>query len=150
VAGVDLNLFRPPRFWFYGLGWERRRQGSEELTDWVGFGWWCLGKHDYLLDPRDRPGNPCRWIGWWKPGTEHLSAEETRLFDQARTILDDHIGGLLDRSLLDGEPHHDDGWPYYHAVPAAEVNALRTDTDEFATALSKLLPLIRRAVQQID
>jgi hypothetical protein len=142
-----LEPFPTPRdSGFYGLGWERRRQGSEELTDWVGFGWWCLGKHDYLLDPRDRPGNPCRWIGWWKPGTEHLSAEETRLFDQARTILDDHIGGLLDRSLLDGEPHHDDGWPYYHAVPAAEVNALRTDTDEFATALSKLLPLIRRAV----
>jgi hypothetical protein len=146
-----LEPFPTPRdSGFYGLGWERRRQGSEELTDWVGFGWWCLGKHDYLLDPRDRPGNPCRWIGWWKPGTEHLSAEETRLFDQARTILDDHIGGLLDRSLLDGEPHHDDGWPYYHAVPAAEVNALRTDTDEFATALSKLLPLIRRAVEQID
>jgi len=35
-------------------------------------------------------------------------------------------------------------------VPAAEVDVLRTDTDEFATALSELLPLIRRAVEQID
>jgi hypothetical protein len=135
---------------FYGLGWERRRQSSEELTDWVGFGWLWSGKHDYLLDPRDAPGYPCRWVGWWKPGTEPQSAEEARLFDQARAILGNYVGGLLDRSLLDGEPHHDDGWPYYHAVPAAEVNALRTDTDEFATALSKLLLLIRRAVEQID
>ena len=60
------------------------------------------------------------------------------------------MGGLLDPSLFNGEPHHDDGWPYYHAVLAADVDALRTDTDEFATALSELLPLLRRAVEQID
>ena len=122
----------------------------KEATDWVGFGWWCLGKHDYLLVPRDAPGNPCRWVGWWKPGIEPQSAEETRLFGEALTILGDHIGGLLDRQPLDGEPHHDDGWPDHHAVAAGEVDALRTDTDEFATALSKLLPLLRRAVEQID
>jgi hypothetical protein len=134
---------------FYGLGWERHRPDSEELTDWVGFGWWCLSKHDYLLDPRDDPATPCRWIGWWRPGTEHLSAEEQRLFDEIRAGLGDGFDGLLDPSLFDREPQHDDGWPYYHGMPAAEVGALRVDTDEFATALSKLLPLIRRAVEQI-
>jgi hypothetical protein len=135
---------------FFGLGWERRRPGSEELTDWVGFGWWCLGKHDYLLVPQDAPGTPYRWVGWWKPGTESQSVEETRLFDEARAILGDHMDNMLDPSLLDSEPHHEDGWPYYHAVPAAEVDALRTDTEEFANALSEVLPLIRRAVEQID
>jgi hypothetical protein len=165
---------------FHGLGWERYRSDSGELTDWVGFGertqpsaslrqasssssisqycnkgsrradgtvartvsrvsfsnlqmctewpswtkstgtriskssplrvWWCLGKHDYLLVPRDAPGSPCRWIGWWKPGTEHLSAEETRLFGQVRANLDDRWDGLLDQSLFDREPRHDGGW----------------------------------------
>jgi hypothetical protein len=135
---------------FHGLGWERHRPGSGDLTDWVGFGWWYLGKHDYLLLPQDAPDTPCRWVGWWKPGTASRSAEETRMFNEARGILGDHLGGVLDRSLIDGEPQHEDGWPYYHAVPAAEVDALRTDTDEFATALSKFLPLLRRAVEQID
>ena len=76
--------------------------------------------------------------------------EEIRLFDEARAILGSDLGATLDRSLFDGEPQHDDGWPYYHGVPAAEVDALRTDSDEFATALSKLLSMIRRAVEQID
>jgi hypothetical protein len=76
----------PKEAGFHGLGWERTQPESGELSDWVGFGWWCLGKRDYLLDPRDDPGSPSRWIGWWKPGTGHLSAEETRLFDQVRAI----------------------------------------------------------------
>jgi hypothetical protein len=133
---------------FYGFGWERHRPAGE-LTDWVGFGWWYWGKHDYLLDPRDEPDSPCRWIGWWKPEIEHLSAEEIRLFEEIRAILDRCLDGLLDPSLFDRNPHHDGGWPYYHGIPAAEVNTLRVDTDEFATALSELLPLIRRAVEQI-
>jgi hypothetical protein len=83
-------------------------------------------------------------------GTEHLSPEETRLFEEIRAVLDRRLDGLLDPSLFDREPQHDGGWPYYHGIPAAEVNALQVDTDEFATALSKLLPLIRSAVEQID
>ena len=125
---------------FHGLGWERYRSDSGELTDWVGFGWWCLGKHDYLLVPRDAPGNPCRWVGWWKPGVEPQSAEENRLFDQVRANLGDRLDALLDQSLFDREPRHDGGWPYYHGIPAPDVEALRVDTDEFANELSKLLP----------
>jgi hypothetical protein len=134
---------------FHGLGWERNRPDSGELMDWVGFGWWSSAKHEYLLDPRDSGGEPCRWIGWWKPATEHLSAEETGLFDQVRANLGDRLDGLLDQSLFDREPRHDGGWPYYHGIPAPDVKALRVDTDEFATEMSKLLPLIRRAVEQI-
>jgi hypothetical protein len=145
-----LQQFPTPRdSGFYGLGWERRRPDSGELTDWVGFGWWCLGKHDYLLVPRDAPGTPCRWVGWWKPGTESQSAEETRLFNRTRANLGDRLDALLDPSLFDREPHHEDGWPYYHGIPAAEVDALRVDTDEFAIAISKVLPLVRCAVEQI-
>lgn len=56
---------------------------------------------------------------------------------------------VLDPSVFDRGPRHEDSWPYYHGIPAAEVNALQIDTDEFATVLSKLLPLPRRAVEQI-
>jgi hypothetical protein len=144
------HIATPKKGCFYGLGWDRNQPDSGELTDWVGFGWWYRGEHEFLLNPRDHPGSPCRWIGWWKPGTEHLSAGDTRLFDEIRAILGDRLDSLLDPSLFDREPRHESGWPYYHGIPAAEVNALQVDTDEFATALSKLLPLIRGAIEQID
>jgi hypothetical protein len=135
---------------FHGLGWERRRQGSGELVDWVGFGWWYLGKHDYLLNPQDRPFNPCRWIGWWRPDLEDQSPEEIQLFRKACTILSELTGSPPGQSHVDSEPQHADGWPYFLGVPAAEVDALRVDTEEFATALSKLLPEIRRAADQLS
>jgi dipeptidyl aminopeptidase/acylaminoacyl peptidase len=135
---------------FHGLGWERRAQDSGDLVEWVGFGWWHFGKHDYLLNPQDRPGHPCRWIGWWKPGVEDQSPEETQLFNKARNILSDLTGSPPDQGLVDSEPQHAEGWPYFLGVPAAEVDALRVDTDEFATVLSKLLPEIRRAAEQVS
>jgi hypothetical protein len=59
-----------------------------------------------------------------------------------------HIGALLEQSLFDSRPQHDDGWPYFCGLPATAVGALCVDTDEFATVLSKLLPEIRRSVEQ--
>jgi hypothetical protein len=136
---------------FHGLGWERRARDSGDLMEWVGFGWYHEKKHDYLLDPQDQPRDPSRWVGWWKSGVEDRNAEETQLFDKACIILGDCMGGLLDRRIVDEEPQHAGGWPYFHGVPAVEVaDVLRVDTDEFGAALSKILPAIRRAAEQID
>jgi hypothetical protein len=135
---------------FHGLGWERRDGGSGALLDWVGFGWYCEKTHDYLLYPKDLPGDPSRWIGWWRTGVESQSAAEAHLFEQVRPVLASDLGSLPDRSLFDQEPHHLGGWPYFHGVPAmSPMDALRVDTDEFASALGRVLPLIRRAVDKI-
>jgi hypothetical protein len=118
---------------------------------WVGFGWYHERDHDYLLDPQDQASDSSRWIGWWRSSVEHRSAEEIRLFEKACAMLSPRARRLVDRSPLDSEPQHAGGWPYFHGVSAAGVaDALRVDTNEFAAAASKLLPEIRRAVDQVS
>jgi hypothetical protein len=134
---------------FYGLGWERRADGSEELMEWIGFAWYHARDHDYLLNPQDDPLDPARWIGWSKSDLEHHSVEEEHAYGNACEALADRIADLLKHNFFDEEAFHGGRWPYFCGLPPAQANVLHVDTDEFAAALSRLLPELRRAVERI-